>query len=140
MRNKSLFDGLSQMSEISMTPLMDLSFLMLTTFIITFPLMEQGIRVDLPNAEASDLQHEKSRTITIDAGGKLYLDEKQVSARELAAEMRALGKSAPETTVYLRSDERVRYGEVVRVLEILHDADVTKMALVTEGGKEEPST
>ena len=139
MRNKSLFDGLSQMSEISMTPLMDLSFLMLTTFIITFPLMEQGIRVDLPNAEASDLQQQKCRTITIDVGGKLYLDEKSVNERELAAEMRAVGESAPDTTVYLRSDESVRYGEVVKILEILHDADVTKMALVTEGGKEEPS-
>ncbi len=140
MKNKSLFDGLSQMSEISMTPLMDLSFLLLTTFIITFPLMEQGIPVNLPNARADDLQSQKtSRTITINAEGKLYLDEHAVSAGDLSAAMVALGKTAPDTTVYLRSDENVRYREVVRVVEILVEANITKVALVTEGGEARPS-
>ena len=67
--------SLKQISEINLTPLMDLTFILLITFIITFPLIEQGIQVNLPRAEASDLAPDRARTVSMDREGHLYLDD-----------------------------------------------------------------
>lgn len=115
-----------------MTPLIDLTFLLLITFIITFPLIEQGIPVNLPRGEADDFDASQMRNITIDVQGKLYLDEKPVTLPELETEMTAMGKADPETTVMVRADEAIRYGALVDVLRILHQAKIARMALVTQ--------
>jgi biopolymer transport protein TolR len=111
---------------------MDLSFLLLVTFIITFPLLEQGVPVNLPKAATKDLKHEKSRTITIDRQGNLYFDEKPVSEEELNAQVTALGKGDPEATVLLRADEAIAYGRVVGVVKALYQAGISRMSLVTQ--------
>ncbi len=124
-------DSLPQMSEINMTPLMDLRFILLITFIITFPLIEQGIPLDLPTANAAQLQ-KHCRNISINMSGSLYLDEKNVNSEQLTAAMNALGRAGPNTTVYVRADKAIDYGRVVEVLRIVHHAGITKMALVTQ--------
>ena len=123
---------LRQISEINLTPLMDLTFILLITFIITFPLIEQGIPVNLPIGSATTLEPEEARTITIDADGRLYLDDEPSSLEALTAHMRALGRSQPETLVMVRADEKNRYGAVVEVLKVLHGARITRMSLVTQ--------
>jgi biopolymer transport protein TolR len=126
------------MPEIMMTSLIDLAFLLLTTFIITFPLVEQGIPVNLPRGAARELKPDKSRVVTVDVKGGVFLDDAPVSVEELRATMLKLGRSDPDTTVRLRADKGVDYGSVVRVLKVLHDAKIARMALVTEGS-ESPS-
>ncbi|MBM4143426.1 MAG: biopolymer transporter ExbD [Lentisphaerae bacterium] len=123
--------SLRSLSEINLTPLMDLSFLLLVTFIITFPLIEQGIQVDLPRGEADELSADRARTITIDKAGRLYLDDAPIEPAALAEAMKGLGETAAGVTVMVRADQNVRYAEVVRVLKILHDARIDRMALVT---------
>src|SRR6056297_1875047 len=103
-RKTSLF-ALKEISEINLTPLMDLTFILLITFIITFPLLEQGIPVNLPTGKAEELDPEATRTITLDREGVLYLDELRVSAEELAREMQIVRRSAPNMTVLVRADE-----------------------------------
>ena len=120
-----------QLRDINLTPLIDLTFLLLITFIITFPLIEQGIPVNLPRGSAAELDQSKSRNITLDGKGQLFLDESPVTPSELAAEMNKLGSEDPDTTVMVRSDEGIAYGKVVAVLKILHDAKISRMALVT---------
>lgn len=132
MTRKATARALSQMSEINLTPLMDLTFLLLITFIITFPLVEQGISVRLPKGKTSDLTQKKSHTITVDAAGAVYLNSVKIEQANLAQEMDALGKRDPEATVLVRADEAIAYGQVVKVLKVLHDAKVTRMALVTQ--------
>jgi biopolymer transport protein TolR len=124
-----------QISEINMTPLIDLVFLLLITFVITFPLVQQGIPVNLPKGAAKDIPADRKRTITIDRSGALYLDDVRSTAEKIRAEMTEVGRRAPETTVLVRADEAVSYGKVVAVMKILHDARLTRLALVTQADK-----
>ena len=133
MGRKTALTSLKQISEINLTPLMDLTFILLITFIITFPLIEQGIPVQLPQAQAAPLASDQAQSITISMDGALFLDEVPVTADELQAQMLALGAAAAGTTIMVRADERVQYAEVVKVLRILHAAGITRMALVTKG-------
>ncbi|MGD9872873.1 MAG: ExbD/TolR family protein [Kiritimatiellia bacterium] len=132
MARKTSLTSLHQISEINLTPLIDLTFLLLITFIITFPLMEQGISVNLPRGKADPLDPDESRSISLNLEGQLYLDDVMISKEELASEMTTLGQAAPDTTVLVRADEGIRYGQVVEIMKILHDAKIARMALVTQ--------
>jgi biopolymer transport protein TolR len=123
--------ALDQIREINMTPLIDLTFILLITFIITFPLIQQGIPVNLPRGQADELDEKKTRTITLDLSGNLYLDKAPVTREDLANEMNAMGKADPEIVIFVRADEKIEYGKLVEVLKILHDAKIARMALVT---------
>jgi biopolymer transport protein TolR len=124
--------SLKQISEINLTPLMDLTFILLITFIITFPLIEQGIPVDLPKGDSNELTDEDARTITVNQDGHLFLDDVPVTLSELNGMMQDLGLRQPDVTVMVRADKRITYGRVVEVLKSLHAASITRMALVTE--------
>lgn len=124
--------SLNQISDINMTPLMDLTFILLITFIITFPLIEQGIAINLPKGKAADMMESQTRSISLNIDKQLYLDDMKVSADELKASMAEIGATEPNTTIYVRADRKLPYGEVVEIMRILHDASITKMALVTE--------
>lgn len=123
--------SLPQISEINMTPLMDLTFILLITFIITFPMIEQGIPLDLPKASASQLQ-ENAHTISLNSRGAIYLDTESISMGDLTEAMGGLKASEPNATVYVRADTSLQYGEVMKILQILHDAGIARMALVTQ--------
>jgi biopolymer transport protein TolR len=125
--------SLKQLSEINLTPLMDLTFILLITFIITFPLIEQGVPVNLPQGQANPLQPEESRSITIDKEGALFFDDHSITREELLDRLQKLALTQPNVTILVRADETIAYGEVVKVLKSLHDAKLSKMALVTQG-------
>ena len=131
MARKSRITPMRQISDINLTPLMDLTFILLITFIITFPLIEQGISINLPKADAEATDAKNSRTITVDEEGLLYLDDLKIPREELAREMMELGAANSETTILVRADESVRYGALMEVIKILHNAKITRMALVT---------
>jgi biopolymer transport protein TolR len=124
--------SLTQISDINLTPLMDLTFILLITFIITFPLIEQGIPINLPKGEAEELDPESMRTITVERTGKLYLDDIPINDDELNAEMNDLGEADPDVTVMVRADEELQYKRVMEVMKILHGARITRVALVTQ--------
>jgi len=130
-RRRTSLVGLQQISEINMTPLMDLTFILLITFIITFPLIEQGIAINLPQGKASEMIERKSRAISLNIDKQLYLDDVPVSRGELVAAMADVSAADPDTTIYVRADRKLEYGEVVEIMRVLHDANITKMALVT---------
>ena len=127
--------SLKQISEINLTPLMDLTFILLITFIITFPLIEQGIPVNLPRGKSNPLDPDQSRSISLNLEGQIFLDDVMISKEALASEMALMGKSDPETTVLVRADEGIRYGLLVEVMQILHDAKIARLALVTQQGE-----
>lgn len=131
MARRSTIKPLQEISEINMTPLIDLTFLLLITFIITMPLVEQGIPINLPKGQAKELDQGQMRSITVDVKGQVFLDMNPVSLDQLKSEMTALGGSAPDTIVMVRGDLGVPYGKVVDVVRILQDAQISKMALVT---------
>ena len=130
-RKHSLVE-LKEFSEISYTPLIDLTMLLLVTFIITYPLMEQGVHVNLPHGKADELQAEQSRTITLDIKGNLYLDNELTTLSQLNDEMSALGMSRPDIAVFVRADKDLKYGRLIDVMTVLHGAQITRIALVTQ--------
>jgi biopolymer transport protein ExbD len=132
MARRTSLVSLSQISDINMTPLMDLTFILLITFIITFPLIEQGIAINLPKGKAADMMETQTRSISLNLAHQLYLDDVPVSQDELRASMAEIGTSDPNTAIYVRADRKLPYGDVVEIMKILHDANITKMALVTE--------
>jgi biopolymer transport protein TolR len=131
MARRTSLVSLNQISDINMTPLMDLTFILLITFIITFPLIEQGIAINLPKGKAADMQDAVSRSISINLEKKLFLDDMPVSKDELVAAMADISTAEPDTTIYVRADRKLDYGAVVDIMRVLHDANITRMALVT---------
>jgi len=132
MARRTSLVSLNQISDINMTPLMDLTFILLITFIITFPLIEQGIPINLPKGKAADMMDQQSRRITLNIDKQLYLDDVRVSREELVKAMMDVSASNPDMAIYVRADRKLPYGDVVDIMKVLHDANITKMALVTE--------
>ncbi len=136
MARRTQLVSLKQISEINLTPLMDLTFILLITFIITFPLLEQGIPVNLPEGKAQDLQPEKSYTVTLKKSGELYLDNSSVSMADMRRRLAAASSVNPGASVMIRADKQIVYGRVVNILKMLKEVEISNMALVTEPGEE----
>lgn len=123
---------LDQISDINMTPLMDLTFILLITFIITFPLIEQGIAINLPNGKATDVSKKISKSVSLNYKNELFIDNKQVTQKELEEVLIDLTQSNPNLTIFVRADENLPYGKVMEIMRILNDAKIKSMALITE--------
>lgn len=119
-------------SEVNMTPLIDLTFLLLIAFILSFPMIEQGIKIQLPKADTDKLEEKKSRTITIKYAGGTFLDDREVGREALEDALKAIAAEEPQPPVLVRCDERVDYGEMMKTLRLLHACRISRMALVTE--------
>lgn len=124
-----------QISELNMTPLIDLTFLLLITFIITFPLIEQGVHIRLPKGKASELDQAHTFSIAINDLAELFFDDLPTTEELLVDELKAKAEADPDVTILVRADERIAYGKVVAVLRLMHDANITRMALVTDPQK-----
>jgi biopolymer transport protein ExbD len=116
-----------------MTPLIDVAFLLLIAFIITIPLMENGIMVKLPRGRAAKLQPRQTQHVTVDAAGKIFINNRATTLGDLEKTLSGLIAGDPETSVLVRGDERLHYGQVVEVMKVLYKVKVTRMALVTQG-------
>ena len=121
-----------RMSDPNMTPLIDLTFLLLITFIITFPMLEQGISIKLPRGKTEKIEQNKSQAITVALDGRVYFNNREISAGELENELRQLAEQDPQPPVLVRCDERVEYGVLMKTLKLLHACKISRMALVTE--------
>jgi biopolymer transport protein TolR len=135
MGRQTTLTSLKEISEINLTPLMDLTFILLIAFIITYPLIEQGVPVNLPKGTGDNLDSEEARTVSIDKNGKLYLDDLPIDQQTLAREMVELGQSSPDITVFVRADQDILYGKVIDIMNILKGAKIAKMALITEAAE-----
>lgn len=132
MPRKQRASSIQQISDINLTPLMDLTFILLITFIITFPLLEQEIPVNLPKGNASPAQDVEAQTITVQEDGSLALGDLKLSLDELGQRIAALAETDPDMLVRIRGDEEGRYGDVMAVMKVLHDARITRVAMVTQ--------
>jgi biopolymer transport protein TolR len=107
-----------------------LTFILLITFIITFPMIEQGISVKLPRSKSGEItSKDKAPIVSIDVNGNLFLDNRLILKDELAQIM----TDDPPELVYVRADQTVNYGRVAEVAGLLQEAKVKTMSLVTAG-------
>ena len=117
---------------INVTSLVDVAFVLLIIFMITAPIMQGGVDVQLPRAEARPLQPKQGLVVSIDRGGQIYVDETGLSYDEFRAAFPAMVAARKPSGVYLRADTRVQYGQVVRVLALMRSAGVNDVGLVAE--------
>lgn len=121
------------MGEINVVPLVDVMLVLLIIFMVTAPMMVQGVEVRLPETESGALKHsDELLVLTVTRQGKLFLDEFDVSIEGLADKLRNIRSRKPGTRVYLRADKDVPYGVVVRVLAEARKAGIDDLGMVTE--------
>ena len=126
-------------SEINVVPYIDVMLVLLVIFMITAPLLAQGVKVDLPQADAEplDTREQEPLVVTIDATGSYYVNygddqESPVEPRVLAARVGALLRHRPGLAVVVRGDESVPYGDVVLLMSVLQRAGAPSVGLMTE--------
>lgn len=117
---------------INVTSLVDVAFVLLIIFMITAPIMQGGVDVQLPRAEARPLQPKEGLVISVDREGRIYVDESPLSYEDFRATFGALVSRRNPSGVYLRADERAYYGHVVRVLAVIQAAGINEVGLVAE--------
>ena len=129
------------MAEINVVPYIDVTLVLLIIFMITAPLIQSGVDVDLPQANSQQVDQDNAPTpviITIDKSGQYFIDlgngsdENTVSASEVLLLTAAVRKNKPNTQVYIRGDKQVAYGKVVTVMAALKNAGVPNVGLMTE--------
>jgi biopolymer transport protein TolR len=116
------------LSEINVTPFVDVMLVLLIIFMVTAPLMQQGVDVELPQAEGQKMSPAERVNITIAKDGRIYMDKSSVTLDTLKA--RLSGENEKE--VFLRADKEVPYGRVVIVMGALKEMGVEKLGMVTE--------
>ena len=120
----------SVMSEINVTPLVDVMLVLLIIFMVTAPLLQQGIDVNLPQAKGKNLPPEERLSIVIKKGGDIFLNDNHISMAELTKKLTAVSKMNPN--VFLKADKDVPYGLVVEVMGEVKEAGIEKLGMITE--------
>ena len=129
------------MSEINVTPMVDVMLVLLVVFMITAPLLTVGVPVDLPNTKASVIVGEdEPLVVTLDAEGKLILQETEVALDKLVARLTAITENRKETRVFVRGDRTIAYGKVMQVMGRINLAGFNRVALITELPREPART
>ena len=119
-------------ADINVTSLVDVAFVLLIIFMITAPMMQGGVQVQLPRAEARPLQPEKGVVVSVDRQGRIYVDQAAFSYADFRATFRAMVARRKPGAIYLRADAGVPYGDVVRVLAVIRASGVRDVGLVAE--------
>ena len=121
------------MSEINVTPFVDVMLVLLIVFMVTAPLLTVGILVDLPKVKASALTDQKDPIeITVKLDGTVYLGESTVEVENLIARLNAITDQNTEARIYVRGDRVVAYGRVMEIMSIINSAGYIKVALVAQ--------
>lgn len=120
------------MSEINITPLVDVMLVLLVVFIITAPMMTNSIKVNLPKTAptAASIQ-KKPVTVTIDAQGKVYLDKDEVQIASFEQALLTLKKADPNLKLNLNADEAVAYGSVAKIMAVIERAGIERLSVIT---------
>lgn len=119
-------------SQINVTPLVDVMLVLLVIFMVTAPIIQQGVQVNLPQAKTSAIPGtEEYLIVTVAKNGNLYLNDNAMSLKELGDKLRAIKKLQADKQVYLRADQDVRYGIVMKAIAEIKQAGIERLGMVT---------
>ena len=123
------------MSEINVTPFVDVMLVLLIIFMVTAPLLTVGVQVDLPESSADSLPEEQE-PLTINSKGEIFIQESKVEYEKIIAKVLAVSKNRTDTRIYVRGDKTINYGRVLEIMGLLSGSGFTKVALISEPYKE----
>jgi biopolymer transport protein TolR len=133
------------MSEINVTPMVDVMLVLLVIFMVAAPLLTVGVPVDLPQTQAPAInQPQEPLVITVDAKGQMYLQNDKVADDQLVPRLQAITKANANADIYVRGDQAINYGRVMQIMGMVSAAGFEKVSLITEptqsGGLQAPSS
>ena len=123
------------LSEINMTPLVDVMLVLLVIFLVTAPMLNSSIKLNLPAENASEITEQKTVTISINQQGQYFVDDKPVSENELAQKLSSTAKENPKQQIHIRADVDVPYGKVSHLLAELQHSGLANIGFITEQKK-----
>ena len=124
-------------SEINVTPFVDVMLVLLIIFMVTAPLLTVGVQVDLPETSADTLPEEtEPLTLTINAKGEIFIQETKVEYEKIIAKILAVSNNRTDTRIFVRGDKTINYGRVLEIMGMLSGSGFTKVALISEPYKE----
>jgi biopolymer transport protein TolR len=120
-------------SEINVTPFVDVMLVLLIVFMVAAPLLTVGVPIDLPESQAKSIEQNKDPlTLSVNDKGQVFLQNTEIAVEEIVAKLKAIAKNGTEERIYVRGDRKVDYGTVMRVMGRLSAAGYRRVALVTE--------
>ncbi len=120
------------MSEINVTPFVDVMLVLLVIFMVTAPLLTAGVQVDLPKAQTSVItESDEPLSVSIDSAGRIFLQDSEIQLSKLAARLIAVTGANPDIRIFLRGDKAIDYGRVMQVMGTINSAGFSKVALIT---------
>jgi biopolymer transport protein TolR len=121
------------MSEINVTPMVDVMLVLLIIFMVAAPLLTVGVPIDLPESQAKSMEQPREPlTLSVNDKGQVFLQNTEIKMDELVPKLAAIAKNGFEERIYVRGDKKVDYGTVMRVMGRLSAAGYRRVALVTE--------
>jgi biopolymer transport protein TolR len=127
------------MSEINVTPFVDVMLVLLIVFMVTAPLLTVGVPVDLPQTRAKQLGEDREPlAVSIDKGGKIFLQNSPIDEESLVPKLMAISENGYNQRIFVRGDRDVDYGKVMEVMGLLNSAGFTRIGLVTDSIKKPP--
>src|SRR5437764_9671808 len=128
------------MSDINVTPLVDVMLVLLVVFMVTAPLLTVGVPVNLPQTQAPPINEPKEPTvITVNRDGAIFIQETSIPVDSLVAKLQAITGSNPDAVLYVRGDKEINYGRVLEVMSLVTAAGFHKVSLVAEAPKGRPA-
>jgi len=129
-------------SQINVTPLVDVMLVLLIIFMVTAPIIQQGVEVSIPKVKAGALKsNEQEFVVSITRDGETYLNDAKLQPAELTDKLEAISHTRPDLQVFIRADEQVAYGEVIRTMAAIKAAGIENVGMVTQepaGGDANP--
>ena len=121
------------LAEINVTPLVDVMLVLLIVFMVAAPLMTSGVNVDLPKTSAAPLsQDSEPLTVTVNAAGKIFVQESETTLPELTVKLQALAQNKSDRRIFVRGDKTIPYGTIMEVMATITQGGFTKVALLAE--------
>ncbi len=125
------------MTDINVTPLVDVMLVLLIIFMVTAPLIQSGVKVDLPRASAQQMEHQEEKLVlTITRDRRIYLGNTEIAPAELERKLTSNARIQKEKELYLHADRSLPYGQVVEIMAVARRAGVESLGMITEPEKE----
>jgi biopolymer transport protein TolR len=119
-------------AEINITPLVDVMLVLLIIFMVTSPMLVAGIKVDLPDTQATPLSgQDEPISVDIDKEGQVYIQENLITTLELAAKLKAISNEKYDSRIFVRGDKNTDYGKIMEVIGAINEAGFNKVSLIT---------